>query len=90
MIDIDTLPGSEVNRPVYRVILSRYPQINLFERVSGPQDWDVLYAVESLTNPTPGATLMDRPAPELTCSELELVISLPGSTVQSTPGSNKR
>ncbi len=51
MIDIDTLPGSEVNRPVYRVILSRYPQINLFERVSGPQDWDVLYAVESLTNP---------------------------------------
>ncbi len=51
MIDIDTLPSSEVNEPVYRVILSRYPQISLFERVSSPQDWDVLYAVESLTNP---------------------------------------
>ena len=51
MIDIDTLPGSEVDETVYRVILSRYPQINLFERVSSPQDWDVLYAVESLTNP---------------------------------------
>ena len=51
MIDIDTLPISEVNEPVYRVILSRYPQIHLFERVSSPQDWDVLYAVESLTNP---------------------------------------
>ena len=51
MIDIDTLPGSETNEPVYRVILSRYPQIHLFERVSNPQDWDVLYAVESLTNP---------------------------------------
>ncbi|MCA1779771.1 MAG: RES family NAD+ phosphorylase [Xanthomonadaceae bacterium] len=51
MIAIDTLPGSEVNAPVYRVILSRYPQIHLFERVSNPQDWDVLYAVESLTNP---------------------------------------
>lgn len=51
MIDIDTLPVSEVNQPVYRVILSRYPQINLFERVANPQDWDVLYAVESLTNP---------------------------------------
>ncbi len=51
MIDIDTLPGSEVNEPVYRVILSRYPQIHLFERVSNAQDWDVLYAVESLTNP---------------------------------------
>lgn len=51
MIDIDTLPGSELDKPVYRVILSRYPQINLFERVSNPQDWEVLYAVESLTNP---------------------------------------
>ena len=51
MIDINTLPSSVVNEPVYRVILSRYPQIHLFERVSNPQDWDVLYAVESLTNP---------------------------------------
>lgn len=51
MIDIDTLPGSDVDEPVYRVILSRYPQIDLFERVSNPQDWEVLYAVESLTNP---------------------------------------
>ncbi len=51
MIAVDTLPGSEVNEPVYRVILSRYPQIHLFERVSSPQDWEVLYAVESLTNP---------------------------------------
>ena len=51
MIDIDTLPGSDVNVFVYRVILTRYPQISLFESVSNPQDWDVLYAVESLTNP---------------------------------------
>ena len=51
MIDIDTLPGSDVDEPVYRIILSRYPQIDLFERVSSPQDWEVLYAVESLTNP---------------------------------------
>jgi hypothetical protein len=51
VIDIDTLPGSDVDEPVYRIILSRYPQIDLFERVSNPQDWEVLYAVESLTNP---------------------------------------
>jgi hypothetical protein len=51
VIDIASLPSSEVNESVYRVILSRYPQIHLFERVSNPQDWDVLYAVESLTNP---------------------------------------
>ena len=51
MTAIDNLPVSEVNEPVYRVILSRYPQIHLFKRVSNPQDWEVLYAVESLTNP---------------------------------------
>ncbi len=51
MINIDTLPGSDVDESVYRIILSRYPQIDLFERVSNPQGWEVLYAVESLTNP---------------------------------------
>ena len=51
MIDIDTLARSNVDELVYRIILSRYPQIDLFERVSSPEDWDVLYAVESLANP---------------------------------------
>lgn len=51
MIDIGTMTSSAVDLPVYRIILARYPQISLFERVSDPQDWDVLYAVESLTNP---------------------------------------
>jgi len=49
--DPATLPVSEVDVRVYRAILSRYPQIDLFERVSSPEEWDVLYAVESLTNP---------------------------------------
>lgn len=51
MIDIATLPRSAADEPVFRIILSRYPQISLFERISNPKDWDVLYAVESLTNP---------------------------------------
>ena len=51
MIAVDDLPKSEVNEPVYRIILSRYPQVDLFERVSNSEDWDVLYTVESLTNP---------------------------------------
>ncbi len=58
MIDIGTLPGSEANEPVYRVILSRYPQIHLFESVPRLQDWEVLYAVESLTNPRLRDTVM--------------------------------
>ena len=51
MIDTDGLPSNEIDDCVYRVILSRYPQIDLFERVSSPEDWEVHYEVESLTNP---------------------------------------
>jgi len=51
VIAVDDLPMSEVNEPVYRIILSRYPQVDLFERVSNSEDWDVLYTVESLTDP---------------------------------------
>ena len=50
MINIRDLPCSKVNEVVHRIIPSRYPQIDLFERVSSPEDWEVLYAVESLTN----------------------------------------
>jgi len=40
-----------VDQTVVRIIPARFPQIDLFERVAGPEDWDILYAVESLTNP---------------------------------------
>ncbi len=51
MISSDELPLSYVDDHVWRIVPSRYPQIDLFEQVSDPKDWDVLYAVESLTNP---------------------------------------
>jgi hypothetical protein len=35
----------------YRVINSRYPPIDVFERVADPGDWDALLALEELTNP---------------------------------------
>ncbi|MFW6050687.1 MAG: RES family NAD+ phosphorylase [Myxococcota bacterium] len=35
----------------HRVVSSRYPPIEVFERVADPADWDALYAVEALTNP---------------------------------------
>lgn len=38
-------------RPSWRIIPSRFPPIDLFERVSAPADWEALMAVESLTNP---------------------------------------
>ena len=51
MISSDELPLSHVDDHVWRIVPSRYPQIDLFEQVSNPKDWEVLYAVESLTNP---------------------------------------
>ena len=51
-------PGREVERrrvrwsKAWRIIASRYPPIDLFERVSGdPAVWDVLIELEQLTNP---------------------------------------
>lgn len=38
-------------RTVHRIIPARYPQIDLFERVASPDAWDILFEIESLTNP---------------------------------------
>ena len=35
----------------YRLVPTRYPPINLFERIADPGDWEALYELESLTNP---------------------------------------
>lgn len=37
-------------RPGWRIIPSRYPPIDLFERIADPADWEALVALESLTN----------------------------------------
>ncbi|MBB5422729.1 hypothetical protein HDG40_000871 [Paraburkholderia sp. JPY158] len=36
--------------PAYRVIPTRFPAINLFDRVASPEDFDALYALEAMTN----------------------------------------
>jgi RES domain len=47
------VPSCRVNWPqAWRVIASRYPPINLFERLTAdPAVWDALIALEQLTNP---------------------------------------
>jgi hypothetical protein len=37
-------------RPAWRVVPTRYPAINLFDRVADPADFEALYALEALTN----------------------------------------
>lgn len=38
-------------QPAYRLVSTRFPPIDLFERVADPADWDALLALESMTNP---------------------------------------
>ena len=46
------VPRARVRWPkAYRVINSRYPPIDVFERIADPADWDALLAIEALTNP---------------------------------------
>jgi hypothetical protein len=37
--------------PCYRIIPSRYPPINIYERVSSNEDFEILVELESVTNP---------------------------------------
>jgi RES domain-containing protein len=37
-------------RPCYRVVPSRFPPIDLFERVASPDDWDLLHELEGSTS----------------------------------------
>ena len=52
MIDVDALPIGDSSEFVCRAIPPRYRLIGLFERVSGPEDRDMLDAVRSLAHPT--------------------------------------
>jgi RES domain len=46
-----TLPAHRFTwQPCRRIIPSRFPLVNLFERVADPVDLDVIFALESLTN----------------------------------------
>jgi hypothetical protein len=47
----DTYPLAQIDwQPAYRIVPSRFPSINLFDRVASPEDFDALYALEAMTN----------------------------------------
>lgn len=51
MVSATDLPLQECPGEVFRIISTRYPSISIFERVASPDDFDLLYEIESLTNP---------------------------------------
>lgn len=47
-----TVPVSRISwKPSWRIIPSRFPPIQLFERVVDPADLDAIFALEAMTNP---------------------------------------
>jgi hypothetical protein len=47
-----TIPVARIEwKPCWRIIPSRFPPIQLFERVAGPDDLEAIFELESLTNP---------------------------------------
>ncbi|WP_144112837.1 RES family NAD+ phosphorylase [Paraburkholderia sp. BCC1886] len=47
----DRWPTAQLDwSPAYRVIPTRFPAVNLFDRVASPDDFDALYALEAMTN----------------------------------------
>ena len=52
MVDITQIPLSSIQwLPAWRIISSRFPPIDLFERVASPSEFEAVFEIESLTNP---------------------------------------
>ena len=51
MLSPGDLPLKARPGEVFRIISTRYPSISIFERVASPEDFDLLYEIEALTNP---------------------------------------
>jgi hypothetical protein len=48
---VDKIPVTPVRwQPCYRIIPSRFPPIELFEKVADPEDLEAIFAIEAMTN----------------------------------------
>ncbi|HYD55112.1 MAG TPA: RES family NAD+ phosphorylase, partial [Gemmatimonadaceae bacterium] len=48
--ELESPVGRVAWAPCHRMVPSRFPPIDLFERVADPADWEAVAAIESLTN----------------------------------------
>ena len=52
MTALDAIPLTSVAwLPCHRLIASRFPTLGLYDQVASPEDLDVVFAIEALTNP---------------------------------------
>jgi len=49
-VEVGGMDVVQIKEPTHRLIPSRFPPIDLFERVSSPEEFQILHEIESLTN----------------------------------------
>lgn len=78
---VDSIPVKRVRwTAAYRLIPTRYPPIDLFERIADPKDWELLYQLEGLTNPR-----LREQAGEISLVPPPRRVSGPGASVVMAP-----
>jgi hypothetical protein len=78
---VESIPLSRVRwNAAYRLIPTRYPPIDVFERIAEPDDWQLLYDLESLTN-----TRLRDEAGEISLVPLSRRVGGPGASIVMAP-----
>ena len=78
---IENIPTRRVRwKAAYRLVPSRYPPIDIFERVADRTDWEHLYALEALTNPR-----LRQEAGEISLVPPERRVTGPGASIVMAP-----
>jgi hypothetical protein len=78
---IEEIPTRRVRwRSAFRLVPSRYPPIEVFERIADPDDWQLLYELEGLTNPR-----LRQQVGEISLIPPSRRVSGPGATVVMAP-----
>ncbi len=78
---VESIPARRVRwRSAFRLVPSRFPPIDIFERIAPQDDWQLLYELESLTNPR-----LRQEAGEISLVPPERRVTGPGATVVMAP-----
>lgn len=78
---VESIPIRRVRwKAAFRLVPSRFPPIDIFERIADPEDWELLYELEALTNPR-----VRQEAGEISLVPPARRVSGPGATIVMAP-----
>jgi len=78
---VEGIPSRRVRwKSAFRLVPSRFPPIDVFERIADPEDWQLLYELEGMTNPR-----LRQQAGEISLVPPGRRVTGPGATVVMAP-----